>query len=169
MNLTSFLKRSIHSLLNKSKVALQPLGTVQSGHSGLITRRAARALALTPRGGVPNDVLAIDNLTVSLHVEWFARDVHPWDRDLPETLQAELFAQQCLEDVDATIPRLFAQFPEMEVLEITVMKRVSKTRIIAGVVRRSDLASQVGSSLGMRLKTIGVNYRCADLRLEPIA
>jgi hypothetical protein len=61
------------------------------------------ALALTPRGAVPKDVLAIKSLVVGLRVEWFARDVHPWDRDLPERRKAELFAQQCLEDVDAAI------------------------------------------------------------------
>jgi hypothetical protein len=106
---------------------------------------------------------------VGLRVEWFARDVHPWDRDLPERRKAELFAQQCLEDVDAAIPRLFEQLPEIEVVEIGVLERASESKIIAGVVHRSDLNAQVGSSLGMRLKTIGINYRCADLRLEPIA
>jgi hypothetical protein len=50
-----------------------------------------------------------------------------------------------------------------------VLERGSKSKLIAGVVHRSDLDAQVGSSLGMRLKTIGINYRCADLRLEPIS
>jgi hypothetical protein len=97
-----------------------------------------------------------------------ARDVHPWDHDLPERRRAELFAQQCLEDVDATIPRLFEQLPEIDTLEIRVLERESKTQIITGVVHRSDLATQVDSSLGMRLKTIGINYQCPNLILEPI-
>jgi hypothetical protein len=114
-------------------------------------------------------VLAVNGVVMSVRVEWFARDVHPWDSDLPEKRKAELFAQQCLEDVDAAIPRLFDQLPEIDVLEIEVLERSSKNKIIGGVVHRSDLATQVGSSLGMRLKTIGINYRCEDLRLEPIA
>ena len=127
------------------------------------------ALALKPRGAVPKDVLAIKSLVVGLRVEWFAREVHPWDRDLPQRRQAELFAQQSLEDVDAVIPRLFEQLPEIDVVEIGVLERASESKIIAGVVHRSDLNAQVSSSLGMRLKTIGINYRCADLRFEPIA
>jgi len=85
--------------------------------------RVAHGLALKPRGAVRNDVLAIKQLAVGLRVEWFARDTHPWDRDLPERRQAELFAQQCLEDVDAAIPRLFEGLPEIEVLEISVLER----------------------------------------------
>src|SRR5208282_3730896 len=124
---------------------------------------------LKPRGGIRNDVLVINRLAMRVRVEWFARDVHPWDSDLPERRKAELFAQQCLEDVDAAIPRLFAQLPEIDVLEIQVLERSTQNKIIAGVVDRGDLAAQAGSSSGMRLKTIGINFRCTDLRLEPIA
>lgn len=170
MNDTGYTKRSTHSLLKIIKRALAGhVRFAKGAHSDGITRRVAHALALKPRGAVPNDVLTISSLVVDLRVEWFARDVHPWDRDLPERRRAELFAQQCLKDVDAAIPRLFEQLPEIEVLEIGVLERNSKTRIIAGVVHRSDLAAHAGSSLGMRLKTIGINYRCTDLRLEPIA
>jgi len=172
MNVTSYTNRTTHSLLKIIKSALQVAGRTgvsNSAHSDRITRRVAHALALTPRGGVRNDVLAIDRLAVALHVQWFARDVHPWDSDLSERRRAELFAQQCLKDVDAAIPRLFEQLPEIDILEIGVLERDSKTRIIAGVVHRSDLAARAGSSLGMRLKTIGINYRCTDLKLEPIA
>jgi hypothetical protein len=168
MNVTSYIKRTIHLLLKKGKGTLQPLGAAKHAHSGRITRRVAHALALKPRGAISKDVLAVNRLVIGLRVEWFARDVHPWDRDLPERRKAELFAQQCLEDVDAAIPRLFEQLPEIDVLEIGVLERASKSKIIAGVVHRSDLDAQVGSSLGMRLKTIGINYRCTDLRLEPI-
>ncbi len=172
MNDTIYTKRLIYSLLKMIKSALGVGGRVDAhkgAHSARITRRVARALALKSRGGVRNDVLPIDRLAVGLDVQWFARDVHPWDRDLPERRRAELFAQQCLEDVDAAIPRLFEQLPEIDVLEVGVLERGSKTKIVASVVRRSDLTGQGGSSLGMRLKTFGINYRCTDLRLEPIA
>ena len=172
MTLSSYIKHTIHSLLKESKSKLRDgtpiLEPAKSAYPNGITRRVNRALALKPRGAIRKDILAINSLKVGLRIEWFARDVHPWDHDLPEKRKAELFAQQCLEDVDAAIPRLFEQLPEIDVLEIKVLERASKSKIIAGVIHRSDLEAQVGSSLGMRLKTIGINYRCADLRLEPI-
>jgi len=166
MSIRSYISRTIHSLLKKNKSTVPNNSCAQSDR---IIRRTKQALALKPRGGIRNDVLVINRLAMRVRVEWFARDVHPWDSDLPERRKAELFAQQCLEDVDAAIPRLFEQLPEIDVLEIEVLERTSKSKIIGGVVHRSDLAAQVGSSLGMRLKTIGINYRCEDLRLEPIA
>jgi hypothetical protein len=171
VNYRTYTRRLVQSFLQIVKCAYQDGTAVvhKNAPTSEITRRVIRALAPTPRGAVPNDVLAINSLAVGLHVEWFARDVHPWDRDLSEKRKAELFTQQCLEDVDTAIPRLFEQLPEMDVLEIGVLERVSKSKIIAGVVRRCDLDAQVGSSLGMRLKTIGINYRRAELGLEPIS
>jgi hypothetical protein len=131
--------------------------------------RVTGALKLAPRGAVPNDILVVDRFSVQLHVQWFARGVHPWDRDLPSTRQAELFAKQCLEDVDAAIPRLFEQLPEVDVLEIVVLEPGSNIRIIGGTVHRKDLLEQSGSSVGMRLRTIGINYRRTNLRFEAIA
>jgi hypothetical protein len=172
MTFSSYIKGTIHSLLKKSKSKFRDEAPVveptKSAYPSGITRRVTRALAVKPRGAIRKDVLAINSLEVGLRVEWFARDVHPWDHDLPEKRKAELFAQQCLEDVDASIPRLFEQLPEIDVLEIKVLERASKSKIISGVIHRNNLDTQVGSSLGMRLKTIGINYRCTDLRLEPI-
>ena len=172
MNSKTYLTRALLPLTkagrNLSDIANR--GAVfNAAHSDYIKRQATRALSLKPRGAVRNDVLAITHLAVGLQVEWFARDIHPWDRDLPERRKAELFAQQCLEDVDAAIPRLFERLPEIDVLEIAVLERGSQKKIISGIVRRSDLAARIDSSLGMRLKTIGVTYRYTDLKLEPIA
>ena len=172
MKIATYITRSICSFIKVSNSAFHMArrGAVSTtAHSDNIRRRVAHALALKPRGAVRDDVLPIKHLAVGLQVEWFAREIHPWDPDLPERRKAELFAQQCLEDVDAAIPRLFERLPEIDVLEIGVLERTSQTRIIRGVVHRSDLAGQMDSSLGMRLKAIGVNYRRTDLRLEPIA
>ncbi len=76
-----------------------------------MTREIARALSLQPRGGVAHDVLHLDALSLRLRVEWQARDVHPWDRDLSEHRQAQLFARQCLKDVDTAIARVFDRVP----------------------------------------------------------
>ena len=138
------------------------------GRSDFIKRRVYRALALPPRGGVAKDILLLKRLFVHLRVEWFARDVHPWDRDLSQERQAELFAQQCLEDVDAAIPRLFKELPEIDVVEIGVVDRESNAKIITGVIDRESARASAGLSLGMRLNAIGVNYRLSNLRLEPI-
>jgi len=167
LNFRSYIERTTR-LFENNKRKLQVQATTGSTYPSRIARRVAHALALKPRGAVRNDVLAINSLVVALRVEWFARDIHPWDRDLPEDRKAELFAQQCLEDVDAAIPRLFEQLPEIDLLEVEVLERGSKSKVIAGLVRRADLEARVSSSLGMRLKTLGINYRCADLRLEPI-
>jgi hypothetical protein len=171
MNVNSYIRRLIRSLIKFMQRALQApeqVGAGKGASSNGIARRVASALTLKPRGAVRNDVLSIQDLSLRLHVEWLARDVHPWDRDLPERRQAELFAQQCLEDVDAAVPRLFEQLREIDVVEIGVFERGSKTRIIAGMIHRSDLVAQQGSSLGMRLRMIGINYRRDDLRFEPI-
>jgi hypothetical protein len=169
MNAIKRITQSLLKLIKRVSQIAGRAGATKDAHSQRITRRVAHALALTPRGAVWNDVLAIDRLAIALHVEWFARDVHPWNDDLPERRRSELFAQQCLEDVDAAIPRLFEQLPEIDTLEIRVLERESKTQIITGVVQRSDLAIHVSSSLGMRLKTIGINYQRPNLILEPIA
>ena len=140
----------------------------RTGRSHFITRRVHRALALPPRGGVAKDILLLKQLFVHLRVEWFARDVHPWDRDLSKERQAELFTQQCLEDVDAAIPRLFKELPEIDVVEIGVLDRESNAKIITGVVNRENARASADLSLAMRLNAIGVNYRRSNLRLEPI-
>jgi hypothetical protein len=140
----------------------------RTGRSPFITRRVHRALALPPRGGVAKDILLLKQLFVHLQVEWFARDVHPWDRDLSKDRQAELFIQQCLEDVDAAIPRLFNELPEIDVVEIGVLDRESNAKIITGVVNRENSRASADLSLAMRLNALGVNYRRSNLRLEPI-
>jgi hypothetical protein len=69
-----------------------------------------RALALRPRGAIANDVLNLNSLILSGHclkLEWRARDIHPWDRDLPLAEQAELFCEQALQDTDVALIRLF--------------------------------------------------------------
>jgi hypothetical protein len=106
---------------------------------------------------------------VRLHVDWFAREVHPWDHDLPLERQAELFAEQCLEDVDAAIFRLFEELPEVGVIDMSVFDRGSNTKIIKDVVSRENARTSEGLSLGMRLNAIGVNYRRSNLRFESIS
>jgi hypothetical protein len=129
-----------------------------------------RALSLRPRGAVPNDVLVLDNLILSarcLKLEWRARDVHPWDRELPLTEQAELFSEQALQDTDAALIRLFQGLPEIEQIDFQVLKPDGLGDVIlAGVVdRESVLAPELQLSLRMRLLNLGVTYQMVDTRL----
>jgi hypothetical protein len=131
-----------------------------------IQQTVTRALALRPRGAIPNDVLILSNLILSgrrLELEWRARDIHPWDLDLPFAEQAGLFSEQALQDTDAALIRLFQGLSEIEQIEFQVLKPDGFGDVIlAGVVDRERvLAPERPLSLRMRLRNLGVNYRMA--------
>jgi hypothetical protein len=123
-----------------------------------------RALALPPRGAIPKDVLILNTLILSgrgLKLEWRARDIHPWDRDLPLPDQAELFSEQALQDTDVALVRLFQGLAEIEQIEFQVLKPDGfGDAILAGVVDRgSVLAPERSLSLRMRLRNLGITYQ----------
>jgi hypothetical protein len=127
-----------------------------------------RALALRPRGAILNDVLILNNLNLSarcLKLEWRARDVHPWERDLPLTEQAELFSEQALRDTDAALIRLFQGLPEIEQIEFQVLKPAGLGDVLltGAVDRESVLASERPLSLRMRLLNLGVTYESLNV------
>lgn len=135
-----------------------------------IQKIVKRALALRPRGTIPNDVLALNSLRLSGHclqLEWRARDIHPWDRDLPDSLQAELFSIQALQDTDAALIRLFQRLPEVEQIKFQVFKPKAVGRVILmGVVDcETALALDPPRSLRMRLNMLGVRYKMAEDQL----
>jgi hypothetical protein len=132
-----------------------------------IERMVRRALTLRPRGAIADDVLVLNSLRVSgprLQLEWYARDIHPWDRDLPNSRQAELFSKQALQDTDAALMRLFRSLPEIEEVEFKVLKPMTCGGVIlTGVVDRETALDPAPSpSLRMRLKMLGVRYQMAD-------
>jgi hypothetical protein len=141
---------------------------VAAPRTGKMTREMTRSLSLQPRGGVAHDVLHLDALSLRLRAEWRARDVHPWDRDLSEHRQAQLFARQCLKDVDTAIARVFDRVPEMQVLEVVVRAPHSGTTIMAGVVHRDDLRGASHLTLEMKLRTLGIKYQLFDRRFESV-
>jgi len=129
-----------------------------------IRRVVERALSLAPRGGVRNDVLRLKSFRISGHclqLEWRARAVHPWDRDLSPSRQAELFSEQALRDTDQAIIRLFRMLPDIEEIKLQVVKPMSFGGVIfAGIVDRgSALAPQPPPSLRQRLISLGVRYK----------
>jgi hypothetical protein len=109
----------------------------------------------------------LTNLVLSGHrlkLEWRARDVHPWDRDLPLAEQAELFSEQALQDTDVALIRLFQGLSEIEQIEFQVLKPDGFGDVIlAGVVdRERALDPEQPLSLRMRLLMLGVTYQMAD-------
>jgi hypothetical protein len=119
-----------------------------------------RALALRPRGGLVNDRLVLHKLSGQLQLEWHARAVHPWDRDLPPCSQVEAYFEQAVADTDLAIGRIFQRLPEIDVIEIRVLDTQDPTKImLAGVVTREDaLGTDLSHSPKMRLKMMGIQY-----------
>jgi hypothetical protein len=52
-----------------------------------------------------------------------ARDVHPWDREMPEERKAPRFIEQTLLDTEAAVERIFTAFPEANTLEVKVFEK----------------------------------------------
>jgi hypothetical protein len=140
-----------------------------------LQRAARKALALAPRGGVRNDVLVLNKLIDTpahpLQLEWRARDVHPWDRDLPSPRQAELFSHQALHDTEAAILRLFQMLPDIHQVDFRVLDPQASNRVIlAGNVERDEIPwARRLQSIKMRLLMMGVRFLMAGGHLEPLA
>jgi hypothetical protein len=131
-------------------------------------RRVIKALALHKRREARSDGLSLNHFQNRLQIEWRAREVHPWDRDLPQARVARLFAEQCLKDADAALERLFATLPEIDVIEFKMLEPNSGASILSGTVTRSESMNVRAPSSGMRLKQLGVTYRLQDWRFEPL-
>jgi hypothetical protein len=133
-------------------------------------RNLDRALALHLRGEVRTDGRTLNNVCNRLEVQWWARDIHPWDRDLTPETQMSLFAEQTLADTEAAIFRLFEALPQVDVIKLSVLGRGSEAPIISGTVHRSTLctARRGLMSTGMRLRDLGVCYYLPGWQLQPL-
>ena len=133
-----------------------------------LRRRVMTALALNRRGEVRPDALALNRFEYCLQIEWRARDVHPWDRDLSAARIARLFAEQCLDDTSAALDRLFSKVPEIDVVEFKVTHPTSGASIMSGSIARSEARTVKASSSGMKLKQLGVTYHLYNWQFEPL-
>jgi hypothetical protein len=127
--------------------------------------RMKRALQLRPRGGCAQDHLTVTRISTQLEVEWCARDLHPWDRDLPAIRRNELFLEQCRHDTLVAVQRMFEQLSEVDVIDIRVLEPLPSARtLLAGTVSRDDLtaATTRPRSTRMVLKLIGIHYEAAE-------
>jgi hypothetical protein len=131
-------------------------------------RKVERALALNRRGEVRSDGLQLTSAKTTLRIDWVARDIHPWDRDLPSETTERLFAEQCLDDANAAIARLFAELPVLDTIELSVRRDISRPPILSGTVHRDSLRANDYASTGMRLRAIGLSFRMSNLCLEEV-
>jgi hypothetical protein len=130
-------------------------------------RKIERALALHRRGEARSDGLQLTSAKTTLHIEWLARDVHPWDRGRSRDQTERLFSEQCLADANAAISRLFAEVPVLDAIEVRVLRDPAQAPLLAGVVKRSDLYRPASASIAMRLRSLGIKFRMHNLLLEP--
>jgi hypothetical protein len=119
---------------------------------------------MAPRGGVANDVSLLREMSLSLRVEWYARDLHPWDRDLPVERRAELFTAELLADTVVVIRQIFERLAEIDTVQIRVLEPAEPHKtVLAGTVCRDDLDATWGCpSPAMSLKLLGLEYRVSD-------
>ena len=119
---------------------------------------------------VVSSALRVNRLSGQLQVEWAARQIHPWDRDLPPHRQAKMFCNQTITDVDRAVAKLFQTLPEIDAITIRFVEPNNARRVlIAGTVLRKDLsAAGSPSSSRMRLKLLGIRYQTDGERLEAL-
>jgi len=127
------------------------------------------ALALYRRGEVRSDGLTVKDACVRLEIIWHARDIHPWDRDLPAHQKQTEFAEQALDDTEAAVLRIFERRPEIDVIDLIVLQPKSQDVLATGTVHRSDLntARPHLLSVNMRLRQLGVTCRFGARDEEP--
>jgi hypothetical protein len=136
-----------------------------------VRRRLDGALALHRRLGARPDGLALVNYSMKLTVGWRARNIHPWDRDLPDERIAVRLLEQSMHDTEDAVERIFRAVPEANALEVKVFESDPESNrvIMSGLVVRSDLGRSTAASIGMRLRMLGINYRLVNQRFEAIA
>ena len=132
-------------------------------------RRIGHALALHLRGEARRDGLRLLGICNRLEIQWRARDIHPWDRDLPPEAKASMFVEQCMTDTEAAIFRLFEALPYVDVIDLNVLCPTAGIWIMAGTVNRADL-DKSGSlaSVKMRLRNLSVSYHLARSSLPSL-
>jgi hypothetical protein len=130
-----------------------------------------KALALNLRGEVRCDGLTLAKAVNRLAIEWYARDLHPWDRERPLSADERdrLFLQQCLIDTETTMNRLFEMLPQVDIVSIRVLDAKSGTTLIAGSVLRSEIEKNARLSVGMRLRLSGITFRLSGWGLQPLS
>ena len=130
-----------------------------------LRNRVTRALTMTPRGGVANDTSLLREMSLSLKVEWYARDLHPWDRDLPIERRAELFTAELMADTVVAIRQIFDRLTEIDAIQIRVLDpNEPHETVLAGTVSRDDLNATRGCPSPARRRRIAPPPSAASSR-----
>jgi hypothetical protein len=132
-------------------------------------RRIESVLKRIGRGEVRQDGLRLDKVCNRLEIQWRARDVHSWDRDLPFERRGLTFVEQTLADTEAVITGLFEALPQVDVIDLAVMEPTSGGTMMAGTVSRYvPTGNRRLLSIKMRLSELGVQYRLAGSHFEAL-
>jgi hypothetical protein len=131
-----------------------------------LKRQVRKALALHTRGEVRPDGLELKRCQNRLEIEWRARKVHPWDSDLSADLAFRRFTEQCIDDTNAALERIFAALAEIDVVQFKVTHPESGALILSGLVTRGELTAPGTPSPRMRLKQLGVTFHSQNWRSE---
>lgn len=103
--------------------------------------------------------------------EWFARASDPWDQDLPGKMREQNRTWQALHDAITVREMLFSTIPEIRSAIVNVYRETawqSRELIITGSVEREDEPPPRLSSLVMRAKLYGFQFRLEDGALGPL-
>lgn len=132
-----------------------------------------KALALNRQGEARRDGLVLVSTSHCLDIEWRARAIHPWDRDRSKEEQDKLFLEQLYCDVDTALLRLFATFPDIDVIRFKASKVGSHEPLLEGEVKRlSEERRVVGLTPRTKLWRMGVRVSilllaCSIWALQP--
>jgi hypothetical protein len=154
---------------------IEPFASIARSIRGMAKRElghiVARALDIGPPSSGMRGKLRVRRITGQLQVEWHARDVHPWDQDLPLERRAELFTDQTIADTDTVVTTLFRLLPEIGTIAVQVRTpEADGDVILAGTINRASIAAcRPVLSARMRLKMMGLRYGMSDDELEVLS
>jgi hypothetical protein len=125
-----------------------------------------RAMALHWRGEVRSDGLRLTAARTVLQIEWLARDLHPWDRDLPRARAQREFSAQCFDDTDAALTRLFNEIPVLDAIQVCIRREAADAPLLTGTVEREDFERNDPSPAAMKLRRFGLKFRMNNEGLD---
>ncbi|HKR85281.1 MAG TPA: hypothetical protein VJS37_14075 [Terriglobales bacterium] len=119
----------------------------------------------------PLKLLRVEVREHSAECEWLARASDPWDRDVPAETRSKNETFQALHDALTVRELLFSTIPEIRSAKVNVYRQThweSRELVITGAVSREDEPPPRVSSLVMRAKLYGLQFRLQDGVLGPL-
>jgi hypothetical protein len=123
-------------------------------------------MALHWRGEARCDGLRLTAARTVLQLEWLARDLHPWDRDLPRVRAHLEFSAQCFDDTEAAITRLFNEIPVLDAIEVCIRREAAQSPLLTGTVEREDFERIERAPAALKLRRVGLKFCMSNEGLE---